>query len=156
LFPSRRIDWPPIAASSLVRSAGQHPPFASLGQIAPGQIGVAAQGIEPTPSPAESAGAASTARAAARTARTTSAAGTARTARTTPTAAAAAIPIASTPIIAARVRIAPSFRPRHHVHHVVKIALLLGVGRWRVARQDTHQAYPGRALANHRERLHQT
>jgi hypothetical protein len=37
------------------------------------------------------------------------------------------------PVVAARVRIAPRFRPRHQVKHVVEIALLLGVGRRIVA-----------------------
>jgi hypothetical protein len=37
------------------------------------------------------------------------------------------------PIVATRVRIAPRFRPRHQVQHVVEIALLLGVGRRLVA-----------------------
>jgi hypothetical protein len=138
LLPSRRINRPTIAAPSLVRSAGQHPPFASFGQIAPGQIRIAGQGIEPTAASAE-------------TDRTTTAARTDRT-----TTAAAAISIPSTPLVTTRVHIAPRLRPRHGVHHVVEIALLLGVGRRVLARQDAHQPYPGRALANHRERLHET
>ena len=46
LLPSRRINWPSIAASSLLRSASQHPPFASFGQLSSGQIGIAGECIE--------------------------------------------------------------------------------------------------------------
>lgn len=124
LLPPRRIDGPPIAATSLVRGAGQHPPFPSLSQIAPRQIGVAGESIEPATAASKTAGTTAAAGAAART--TAAAAGTART----PTSAAApAISIAAMPIVTARVRIAPRFRSRHHIHHVVEIALLLRVGR---------------------------
>jgi hypothetical protein len=46
-------------------------------------------------------------------------------------------------------------RPRHQVEHIVKISLLLGIGRRVVARQHAHQAQPGRAFAGHRKCLHQ-
>jgi hypothetical protein len=161
LLPSRGIHQPSIAAPSLFRSAGQHPPLAPFGHLSSGQIGIAAERIETTTATTETgapARAATTATAgttwatAATAARTTR---TARTARTSPSTA-AAIPIAATPIITARVSVAPTFRPRHHVRHIVEIALLLGVGRRLVTRQDAHQAHPGCALAHNRERFHQT
>jgi len=159
LLPARRIHWPPIAASSLLGSAGKHPALASFRHLAPGQVGVAAEGVETTCATTPSAASGSTARSPATTGSTArSPATTGSTAWAAPTA--AAVPIAATatttPIIATRIRIAPRFGPRHHVQYVVKIALLLGVGRRLVARKDAYQAHPGGALAGHRECLHQT
>lgn len=156
LLPSCWINLLSIAAPSFLRSARQHPAFASFGQLSSGQIGIAAERIEPTAAPAESgapARAATTATAGT-SARTTATAAT-RTARTATSTAAAAIPIAAIPIAATRIRIAPTFGPRHHVRHVVEFAFLLSIGRRLVTRQDAHQAHPGRALAHYRERLHQ-
>jgi hypothetical protein len=157
LLPPRRIHWPPIAASALLGSAGQHPAFASLGHLATRQLGVAAKGIEPT----GTAGAAARAAwAAATPAGTAWAAATAAARTAWATATAATIPIAATAttmaVVATRVRIAPRFRPWHQVQHIVEVALLLGVGRRLVAGKDAHQAQPGRALASHRECLHET
>ena len=155
LLPSCWINLLSIAAPSFLRSARQHPAFASFGQLSSGQIGIAAESIEPTPAPTESG--APTRAATTATAGTTwaTAATAARTARTS-TSTAAAIPIAATPIVAARVPVAATLGPRHHIRYIVKIALLLGVGRRLVTRQDTHQAHPGCALAHHCQRLHQT
>lgn len=89
------IDLVSIATPSLVRSASQHPPFASLGHLAAWQIGVAPQGIEATRATTSAASATGpTATTAARTSAGTTAttAGTARTTATT----AAAISIAAT------------------------------------------------------------
>ena len=97
LLPSRRVHWPAIATASLLRSAGQHPALASFGHLAPGQVGVAAEGIEAARSPAPAASPAwTTATAPART--TAWAATTAPAARPTAWAAAttATIPIAAT------------------------------------------------------------
>jgi len=156
-----------MAAAAVVGSAGEHPPLAAFGHVAPGKFNVATKGIEATRTAAPAASAAGTsATTAARpaSAARTSATAAARTTRTSPaaagttSAAAAAVAIATTataaPIIAARV-ITPGFRPRHHVEHVVEIALLLGVGRRVLTRQHAHQAHPSGALARHRECFHQ-
>lgn len=155
LLPPRRIHRSSIAAPSLLRSACQHPALASLCHLSSGQIGIAAERIESTAAATESGAPARAAATA--TAGTTwaTAATAARTARTS-TSTAAAIPIAATPIVAARVPVAATLGPRHHIRYIVKIALLLGVGRRLVTRQDTHQAHPGCALAHHCQRLHQT
>jgi hypothetical protein len=145
LLPSRRINWTSIATPSLLRSTRQHPPFASLGQLSSGQIGIAGERIEATTATTEASG----------TSTPTTATASARTARTA-TSTAAAIPTTAILIAATRIRVAPTFGPRHHVRDVVEFAFLLGVGRRLVTRQDAHQAHPGRALAHHRQRLHQT
>jgi hypothetical protein len=155
LLSSRRINRTSIATPSLLWSACQHPPFAALGHVSSGQIGIATERIEPTTATTEAAGtsrAATTATAG--TSTWTTAATAARTAGPA-TSTTTAIPIAAMPIVIARVSIAPTFGSRHHVHHVVKFTLLLGVGRRLVTRKDAHQAHPSRAFAHHRERLHQ-
>jgi len=159
LLPPCRIHLPTIAASSLLRSAGQHPALAALGHIAPGQVHVATKGIESTGTASSAASATRSLAAAAAARPATTATATATAARpATAATATAAIPIAATAattaIIAARV--ASRFRPRHQIDHVVKFALLLRVGRRILARQDAHQAHSGGALAGDRKCFHQT